>query len=301
MVSWHHSAGENPIDLPIIIGELARTAGRDETITLFIPGWGEEQDSAEEVVRVWEEQFGRPAVAAWISYCLLPPTDANLLKIAVDVPQELANFIGEGRPVNVMMHSLGNLAVLAAARAPGLFAAVCSDSPQPLASNHWGRLPLVGSLQFARPVVAAKRLLETHRQLPDLRNDERYKRLKGRGRSDILKLGANAWSAASLAFSDGVSGEAAQAYVTLDKEGHPVLIIAGQEDRVVPPREVGATLRRTEKNAGLPEGHFEMVELPGIPHTPWFYDVAVKLAPFDRLLRQQQQSRRSPKQRRRAA
>ena len=38
VVSWHHSAGENPIDLPIVIGELARTAGLDETITLFIPG-----------------------------------------------------------------------------------------------------------------------------------------------------------------------------------------------------------------------------------------------------------------------
>ncbi len=290
VVPWRHSADETPIGLPIIMGELARTAGKDETITLFIPGWGEEQDSAEEIVRVWEEQFGRPAAAAWISYCILPPTDANLLKIAVDVPQELASFIGEGRPVNVMMHSLGNLAVLGAAKAPELFAAVCSDSPQPLSSSHWG-LPIL------RPAVAAKRLLETQRQLPELRDDERYERLVGRGRSDILKLGVKAWSAASLAFSNGVSKEAAEGYVTLDREGHLVLVIVGQNDRVVPPREVGATLRRAERDAGLAAGHFDIVELPGLPHIPWFYDAAVKLAPFDLRLRQQEQLQTKPRKR----
>ena len=301
VVSWPHTAGEGPIGLPVVIGELARTAGKDETITLFIPGFAEEIDSAQEIVRVWEEQFGRPAVAAWISYCMLPPTKANLLKIAIDVPQALADFIGEGRPVNLMMHSLGNLAVMGAAEAPELFAAICSDSPQPLSSNQWGKVPLLGSLEVVRPVVAAKRLgWDTRRQLAGHRDDERLGRLVDQGKAVIQTLGAKAWLAASLAFSNKIADRAANAYVTLGQDGRVILVMSGEHDKVVPPHEVQTTLRRTEREAGLPEGHFEMVVLPGVPHLPWFLDAGVKLTPFDGRLRQAERPRRPAKPRRAA-
>ena len=301
VISWHHTPGEQPVGLPVVIGELARTAGKDETITLFIPGFGEEIDSAQEVVRVWEEEFGRPAVAAWISYCILPPTRDNLLKIAIDAPQMLADFIGEGRPVNLMMHSLGNLAVMGAAEAPELFAAICSDAPQPLSSNHWGKLPLLGSLEIMRPVAAAKRLgWDTRRQLSGHRGDERLGRLVDQGISEIRTLGAKAWSAASLAFSNRIADRAARAYVTLGADGRTILVVDGEHDKVVPPHEVQATLHRAEREAGLPKGHFEMVVLPGVPHLPWFLDAGVKLTPFDERLRQAERPRRPAKPRRAA-
>lgn len=293
VVSWSPGVGAQPVELPLVMGELARTArANNETITMLIPGFGETEESAREGVTVWEERFGKPAAASWISYALLPPTKSNLLKIAIDVPLALASHIGEGRPVNVITHSLGDLAVMAAAEAPELFEAIGADSPHALACGYWGKIPVLGSVGVLRPAAAAKRLLvDTGWQLRAHRSDQRLRRVFGEARSELTRLGLRAWSASAFAFSDPIIQRTANAFVSLAESGHPVLVVTGEADSVAPTGEVRQTLQSAANAAGLPAEYFadRHIEIPGMPHIPWSMRAEAKLSHFNGWLQRQAQ------------
>ena len=287
VVNWHHTVGQPPIEVPLVMGELARVGVEGVPTTLLVPGFGETEASAAEAVRIWEEEFGRPAASGWISYCLLSPTKDNLYKIAVDVPQALAAEVGQGKPVHMVTHSLGDLATLAAAKAPELFGAVGLDAPHAFSCQEWGKLPVIGSLSVFRPLGAAQRLaVQTQWQLRKNRKDEGLRGVRNRGLADLRRMGGSAWSAAMFAFSDGITAEAVDGYLQLAEDGHPTLLVTGSNDKVSPPTEIRRTLRRAAKDRGHPEDHYDdqLVEVVGLPHVPWCLSGFAKLQVFDKWL-----------------
>jgi hypothetical protein len=297
-VSWHHTEGAAPLDLPIVVGELARTASaRSRPVSLLISGWLEGQDSAVDAVSKLEAA-GWPAVGAWFSYCDLPPAQANLLKSAIDAPLTLAREVGQGRPVNLVTHSLGDLTVMAVAEDGSLFRAVGSDSPHVLACQDWARLPLLGSREILRPLGAAARLGRTCWSLRQYRSHPAAQRMLAQGQTEVRRFGRHLWPTASFAASNKIVNRTAGSYVQATKEGHPVLFTLGSKDTLVPPAPVRRTLSRAALEAGLDADHFEpmIVEVPHARHTPWWLpEGRSKLDPLINWLEQLEQVGRRPR------
>jgi hypothetical protein len=257
------------VELPVVIGDLA-SATTDRPVTLQIEGLGECEDSGQDSVYLWEEGLGRPAVAARLSYACMPVTAANLTRIAVEVPQILADYFGQGKPVHLVTNSLGCLTVNGAAEAPELFDSVASMAPYALSSESYARLPLIGSLPLLRPLALTGRLgIQTPWQLRHKWRDPRLYRVAKNTVGEIKALGRYCNTAVGHALSNEIARRTADSYLTL-ADVHAEHLLTTQDDKVAKPPEVRRALlaaaARKHVDPTIVDQLLEVV--PGV-HYPW--------------------------------
>lgn len=261
VVNWSVSDGGSlvkDIELPTIAGNRARAVMEgtdDEPVTLFILGLSEELPSAIDAVEYWETECNRPAAAAWLAYNVLPVSEANLERIAVEAPLRLAEHFGNGKKVHLVMNSLGCLGANAAAEAPEKFGSIVAVAPFAIGNEYRGKLPIIGNPFPARGAAMAWGLgIQTLWQLRQYRKDPAVRGVVNKALTDIRAFGLDYLVAADHALSKKLGHRTADSFVKLARDPnhpHPELVLVGEDDKVVCPAYVARGLGEAALRSGI--------------------------------------------------
>ncbi len=236
---------------------------------LTITGFAEGEPSRLAAVAAAEERGEWMAVTG-LRFDQLPPTPANMERMAEEGVQFLADHFGHGvLRARLRTNSLSAVALLGVEKARGLFSEVSSLAPFPLVNEHLGRLPFLGSSALTRRADVAVRLgLITPLQLAHRVFDGGVREMPGNAKRELIDYGDSRNFRLDYGFHPARGRRVADAAVSL-MLSHNWFGVFGRQDALVRRGPAAASLRAAAVRAGLDPSIVDarIVTAPG-PHAP---------------------------------